>query len=276
MSMLRRIVRWAAFALLLVACGRPIAYPRSAEIREGVSIRIRTNLAFGKATVRLQVPEDNETPPSQVRPQNFSGVEYSGSANSATFIPVPEGDVGFAPTDEIEVSGWVGLRSTGVDVRAQLLGERDGGPFALALSLGALLPSVLGSKGVGGRFGVDLSKHVAVDMELLLNAYLSWEPRQRDFRTDDFPIDDDDSYLFEDVTVVRDEVKLTLPVGLHVDINRSRVAMIIGVIPEFTLSSDLSSSDCSGPCGPGSVTHFEQFFAFYVTLGFQFGVVRSR
>lgn len=188
-----------------------------------------------------------------------------------------EGEVGVAPIDRVEVNAWMGLQATGFEVRAQPLSERSGAPLSTSLSIGVLTPSLVGFRDVGLRFGADMSRHLGSRVELLLGGYGSWEPRQRNMKSDDFP-DDGDGHIYPGevfgVTVVRDEWKLSVPVGLQIDVAH-KLATVVGIVPEFTLASKLVESECVKVCAPGMLSRFDQSFALYLTVGFEIDVYRG-
>jgi hypothetical protein len=270
-------------ASILAACGRPVVYPRSAEIREGLTVRARSNVSHGDATVGFEVPDDYVPNPGQPTAAEIESTEYEGHASSATHsyntalrligvIFNLEGELGYAPIDGIQANVWVGLQATGVEVRAQPLSERIGAPFSASLSVGALTPSLIGSDGVGIRFGMDLSRRIG-RTQLLLGGYGSWEPRQRNMKSEEFP-DDGDGHIYPGevfgVTVVRNEWKLSIPAALQID-PLSNLGAMVGVVPEFTLSAELTEGECEKVCGPGQLSSFEQSFALYFIVGFEFG-----
>lgn len=272
--------------ILLGACGRPVIYPRSAEITEGLSVRVRSNVSHGDATVHFAAPEGYVPAPGEPSAGEIESAEYSGHASSAThsydhvfrvlgFFFSVEGELGYAPVDGIELNGWLGLQATGFELRAQPLAERNGAPFSLALSAGGLTPSLIGTDGIGLRFGVDLSRHIG-KVQIFLGGYGSWGPRQRNMKDDDFP-DDGEGHIYPGeligVVAVRNEWKLSVPMGVQFG-SGGRAGVVLGLVPEFTLSADLTSLRCKKICGGFRPSSFEQTFALYFTVGGDFGVYR--
>ena len=264
-------VRWGVVVLLAWGCGAPVTYPRSAEIYEGPRYAVHTNVSHGNATASF---ERDATDGSMA----VETTEYEGHASSPLWgensgLRLTEvlfnldGEVGFAPTEWLYFGMSLSLQASGAELRMQALSERDGKPLSATFALGALTPSFVGDDGVGARFGLDLSRTFD-GFELVLGGYGSWEPRERNMHADNFVFPSNETPRWHigrtGLTVLRNEWKVSIPFGVAMRLGDSK--LIFGVVPEVTLDAHLVESVCTGPCGVGTLSDYEQDFALYITL----------
>lgn len=230
------------------------------------------NVALGDAEARFHVSPavEGSTPPGdpdvQVR-RGFAGAAERSSDSflqrALLFALTTQVHLSYAPVNGLSIGGWARLDRTGLEGRLQLLSQEYGGPFAAAISLAALAPSFYGSAGVGGRFGLDLSRDFGGFL-FTLGAYGSWEPRQRHMARVPAGVMPQETSLYGPI-VVLDEWKLTLPLGLLLG-EGSDPRLVLGVVPEWVLSSTLQHGECH-QCGGATVAGFRQGFALFITLG---------
>lgn len=262
-------------------CGGPMIYPRSAEIADGWHAAGHMNLALGSAEVAFgdaaqdvagadgdQVEPSGAAENVPIR-RGFAGWpkrSVDSAVSRLLLVPLTmQAQLSYAPHYGFSLGGWFGPGSAGLEARAQLVSQYHGGPFAAALSVGALAPSLFGGGGLGTRFGADLGRAFG-EAEITLGVYGSWEPRQRHVAVLPAGVQGEVSFGSTDgVTVQRHEWKLSLPLGLSLG-QQSDPRLVFGVVPEWTLDAGLTRSECEG-CSDALVLDFEQVFALFFTLG---------
>jgi len=259
-------------------------YPRTPDLHPDMSVAIRTNVSESRArgtfTVRPgAVPESNGAPVRTYEGYAASSTDSLSSALRFAFaLFSTELSIAYGFSDSVALGSWLSLELAGVELRLQPLSERDGAPFSATLSLGAahvgLAPSLakdLLREGFGARAGLDLGVFIGRD-ELLLGSYVSYIRRRREFS--DIPESSADNRLnygdaapfpVAELMVVRDELKLSIPIGYALHLGRG--ALIFGVVPEWSLEAPIHDWRCYDCDLAYDLTSFEQQFALYVTIG---------
>jgi hypothetical protein len=269
-----------AFALLCSACGSPMAYPRTADLHRGLSGGVRTNMSYGDARVTYSRPPNaGSNPDEPPKPERIVAEENaSSSVQSAPFatqllgLPLDvEGGFAHGFSESVALGGWASLELIGAELRLQALRQSHGAPLSATFALGVahvgLAPSFerrMLEQGFGTRAGIDLSLS-GNSVEALLGVYASFIRRRRNF-----PISPSDAeeWFESSLMVVRDELKVSVPLGVAALTRGSSGAIVIGVVPEWTLASSLRDARCA--CDDGySLTEFRQVFTIYLTIGFE-------
>jgi hypothetical protein len=261
-----------------------MAYPRTPDLHAGWSLAGRSNVSFGDARVKYET-EPGYVPSEPRAPSvaEIEGTTYEGHASSSTrsydswlrvigALYTLEGNAAYGFSDAIAVGGWFSTEMLGAELRAQPFSQRSGDVCSVSLSAGAshvgLLPSFerrLLRQGFGGRAGVDLGVLLGRD-ELLAGAYASYIRRRRNFQSipDDGEFHEDWPGFVDGLMVLRDELKLSVPIGFALRAEHS--AVVIGLVPEWTLHASVVDSSCER-CEPYRLDRFEQEFAIYLTIG---------
>jgi hypothetical protein len=184
-----------------------------------------------------------------------------------------------------EIGGMLGWVRIGAELRCALLDEREGAPFAAALSVGAAqhLPGAIGflltgetsenfSAGQELRIGLDLSAH-GNDVSPLLNVGLGYIHQYREI-LDGLPRfgeDDTGPVDLGEIYVWRDELRLSIPIGFALEFGEywdpSNGRVIFAVVPEITLAANNRTTPRYQPVSSSTVTDFEQVWAIYFTVG---------
>lgn len=259
-------------------------YPRTPDLHRDFSAAIRTNVSESRARATFTarpgaVPESNGALVRSYEGYAGSSTDSLSSALRFAFLFFStEASLAYGFSDSVAIGSWVSLELVGLELRLQPLSERDGAPFSATLSLGAahvgLAPSLakdLLREGFGARAGVDLGVFIGRD-ELLLGAYASYIRRRREFSDVPHSFEGNRAIYGDaaplpvaELMVVRDEVKLSVPVGYALHLKNA--ALIFGIVPEWTLDASIDDWRCYD-CDPAyDLTSFEQHFALYVTIG---------
>jgi hypothetical protein len=245
--------RWTASlvapaALLASGLGsagcQPAAFPRTAEIAE-------TGTVVGEVALQAVAFEPQRTITSDGR----------ALSTKAAFFPAVGGAarVGF---HGCELGGIYALTRLGPEVRCGLLRERRGHPLSVALS-GAAAVDYGPYLGAFGRVGLDVSRR-AGPVTAIVDAYLSTSKQYRYMQDPaKVPIE---GPLPGALSLVRNEIRLTLPVGIGFNVgsvDSTRVTLVAGVNPYFVLHA--------GACqdSPCQAKTYEGERGGALTLGFE-------
>lgn len=259
-------------------------YPRTPDLHRDFSVAIRANVSESRARATFTarpgaVPESNGAPVRSYEGYAGSSTDSLSSALRFAFaLFSTEASLAYGLSDSIAIGGWLSLELAGVELRLQPLSERTGAPLSATLSIGGAHAGIAPSfakdvlrEGFGARAGFDLGKLVGRD-ELLLGAYASYIRRRREFS--DIPHSTEDNRLnygdaapspVADLMVVRDELKLSVPIGYALRLRSA--ALIFGVVPEWTLDASIHDWRCYDCDLAYDLTSFEQRFAIYITIG---------
>lgn len=261
-------------------------YPRTPDLHRSVSVAVHTNVSESRARATYTVrPGATPDPSNGATVNTYEGYAAAStdSINSAIRFPFAllstEGSIAYGFSDAVAIGSWLSLELAGIELRLQPLSERDGAPFSATLSLGAAHVGVAPSfakdllrEGFGARSGLDLGVHIGRD-ELLFAGYFSYIRRRREFergpeRSGGNRLGTADAAYVPtaDLMVVRDEVKLSVPIAYALHLMR-RSALIVGIVPEWTLDATIQDWRCYSCDEAYDLTGFDQDFALYVTIG---------
>lgn len=268
---------------LLEGCTGPIAYPRTASVQDPGKLGVRVGMSAYATAVSAYVAPDPDDPSARQGRIDSDDNSMGGMLLAQSFVlpatAEPQPALGIA--DGLELGALGSTRRLGMELRGQLLDEHDGAPLSLALSGAGTMGWWAGAEGPGGRVGLDASGDTGT-LLWMVGAYVGLAPARYEF--------DQDGWLRHgglggeaEVQVDRREVRLSVPLGLALGTARRQAAFVLGVVPEWTLSSELGETSCNQaePCileSPGLVTRlpitdFEQHFELFVTLGIELGTL---
>jgi hypothetical protein len=178
----------------------------------------------------------------------------------------------FAPFGWCEIGPLVSAMRAGAELRCAVMDEDLGHPLSIALSGGVFDQWGKADQGHELRAGLDLSMRVGWATPLL-NIYIAsvpnrWEVRQHapfEKRLDGAP---------DSVSVIRDEVVLSIPLGLGFggqgrSESDMRGRVIVGVVPGITLSADPRGSPAYEGRDAVTVVSVEQHWSLLFTAGVQ-------
>ena len=263
-------------------------YPRTPDLHRDVSVALRTNVSESRARATFTtkpgaIPDPNNPAGGALEPsyEGYAGSSTDSINSPARFIGAwfsTEVSMAYGFSEAVAIGSWLSTELAGIELRLQPLSERDGAPFSATLSLGGAHVGVAPSfakdllrEGFGARAGLDLGVFIGRD-ELLLGAYGSYIRRRRNFQRipespEESAIDYGDAFPFPavDLMVVRDELKLSVPVGYALHIRS--FALIFGLVPEWTLDAAIHDWRCPDCDAAYELEAFEQDFALYVTVG---------
>ncbi|MDD9938703.1 MAG: hypothetical protein OXT09_34145 [Myxococcales bacterium] len=274
----------AALALS-IGCSSPVIAPRTANVRDAgeVAVRLSGHAHRTEVEARIAAPPDAPADEEQIvrSDRSRTGVELLGQA---ILLPATaEAQPAFGIADGLELNGLASMRRLGLELRGQLLDERDGAPLSLALSGAGMFGVLSGPEGPRARGGLDLS--VDADAVLwLLGLYVGYGPQLYEFSQGGWVRHGGFTPAF-DIAVERDEVRLSVPFGIAFPTGR-RAAIVLGVAPEWTVQSEVTRARCeeAGDCRAVldddsvvelPITSFSQTFEFFITLSLEIDTLRE-
>jgi hypothetical protein len=257
---------------LASACGAPLAYPRTAYVMHAGEIGFQLHSNVSTAPGEVHYHERASSGMAAGPEQTQSGNASSPLASSPMWLQAfgvegsGEGGAAIGLFDGIELGGRLGPQEVGLELRMRILPASSA--LRGAFSLGPSHRTLLGADGFAGRAGFDFDYEVGAD--LLLGAYLGYGPKRR---TLDVPANlsdgGDPGPVIEQIVIERDELRLSVPLGIALGPSRPRDACIIGLVLEWTLAAHdphLHCADCSDTVALDS---FKQSFALLITVGLQ-------
>lgn len=264
---------------LLSACAAPVAYPRSARIQQQgvVQVGLHSNVNYTPMEVTVAEPGGAGEQRLRSHPDGFD----SSSPRQLAALPfIAEPHVRMGLGGDFELGGILSAFRGGVELRAAVLDERAGAPLSLALSGALMVTPVIGRepRTPAARAGLDASAELD-GVTPTLGLYLGYGTHHHD---------DLSSGAFDDsglrgAEVRRDELRLSVPVGLQLFAGERWDGVTLGVVPEWTLRSAVDAIDCGAACSniqPGApqprVTGFRQSHALFITVGVDLGTRSQR
>jgi hypothetical protein len=262
-----------------------MTYPRTPELHRGLGGAFRSNVSHGDARAQYSVDPGVTPPREATSAARLKTTRYDGHASSSTrsydtwlrvLGAVFSSEIGLAYgfTDRVAIETWLSTELAGLELRLQLLSQREGAPFSATLALGGahvgIFPSMskrMLREGFGARAGLDLGFAIGRN-QLLVGGYASQIRRRRNFQS----VPDDGAFretwpgFSSGLMVVRDETKLSVPIGFAV--RAQDVAIVSGIVPEWTLHASLSDWSCP-ECSYYQLDRFDQSFAIYLTFGIE-------
>jgi hypothetical protein len=284
-------LRWvalSALAIAMIGCAAPVMHARTGDVlHKGESrVSIATVLYVQAESSAVLQSADEMATPSGTYDDGSTGRFFRSSSVTQDNVVGPflsiELRVAHAFFEGCEIGGMLGWVRIGAELRCALLDEREGAPFAAALSGGAAqhLPGAIGyllsgetsedfSSGQELRIGLDLSAH-GRDVSPLLNVGLGYIHQYREI-LDGLPRFDETPPDLGEIYVWRDELRLSVPIGFALEFGEywdpSNGRVIFAVVPEITLAANNRTTPRYQPISSSTVTDFEQTWAVYITVG---------
>lgn len=264
----------------------PVSPARTGEVVDAGRIRLRGTwnlLAVAPSSATLLSGDEEQTKSGDYADAWTAYRSRSarpGVDAVASMFLSTEGQLAYGLFEGCELGGHLGLMRIGMEIRCAPLDQDTGAPLAAALSLGIaqqmnLTPVDTKRYRAGQelRAGLDISKRIG-DLAPLVNVNLGYLPQYREIQGS-LPAFDNQEWGGDqgDINVVRDELRLSVPVGVALFYERGPTAerrlarIVFGLVPEITLNARNRTVPAYGSVDGSVVTNFEQHWALFLALG---------
>jgi hypothetical protein len=275
-----------AATLGATSCAVPVGPARTGEVVDAGRIRLRgTWNLLAVAPSRATLLSGNEERTQSGEYADAWTAYRSRSARpgvdavASVFLSV-EGQLAYGIFERCELGGQIGLMRVGMEVRCAPLDQDTGAPLAVALSLGIAQQMNLNPvdadryhAGQELRAGLDISKRIG-DLAPLVNVNLGYLPQYREIQGS-LPAFQREEWAGDqgDINVVRNELRLSVPVGIALfyesgpAAERHLARIVFGLVPEITLNARNRRAPQYESVDGSVVSNFEQHWGLFLVVG---------